>query len=109
MASQACCSSVSVAGAVRAVAEFLNLYSRWRGQNRFVTLVMTFDLLREHPAVRAAGVEIAPLNATRAWVESGAALSNATLEQTVAETGDAELASVVGGGRKVPTGMSQYS
>jgi phosphoglycolate phosphatase-like HAD superfamily hydrolase len=85
----------AVAAPVRAVAEFLNLYSRWRGQNRFVTLVMTFDMLREHPAVLAAGQAVPELRATRAWVESGATLSNATLERAAAETGDPELASVL--------------
>jgi len=31
----------------REAAEFVNLYSRWRGINRFPALVMVFDLLRE--------------------------------------------------------------
>ena len=35
----------------RAAAEFVNLYSRWRGVNRFPALVKVFDLLREWPDV----------------------------------------------------------
>jgi hypothetical protein len=33
----------------REAAEFVNLYSRWRGVNRWPALVMVFDLLRERP------------------------------------------------------------
>jgi phosphoglycolate phosphatase-like HAD superfamily hydrolase len=40
----------------REAAEFVNLYSRWRGINRWPALVMVFDLLRERPEVQARGV-----------------------------------------------------
>src|SRR6516225_6727339 len=35
----------------REAAEFVNLYSRWRGINRFPALVMTFDLLIDRSEV----------------------------------------------------------
>jgi len=37
----------------REAAEFVNLYSKWRGINRWPALVMVFDLLRERPEVQA--------------------------------------------------------
>jgi phosphoglycolate phosphatase-like HAD superfamily hydrolase len=40
----------------REAAEFVNLYSKWRGINRWPALVMVFDLLRERPQVPARGV-----------------------------------------------------
>ena len=40
----------------REAAEFVNLYSKWRGINRWPALVMVFDLLRERPEVQARGV-----------------------------------------------------
>ena len=40
----------------REAAEFVNLYSKWRGINRWPALMMVFDLLRERPEVRARGV-----------------------------------------------------
>jgi phosphoglycolate phosphatase-like HAD superfamily hydrolase len=40
----------------REAAEFVNLYSKWRGINRWPALVMVFELLRERPEVRARGV-----------------------------------------------------
>ena len=42
----------------RAASEFVNLYSKWRGVNRFPALMVTFDLLEDWPAVQARGVEI---------------------------------------------------
>ena len=36
---------------VREAAEFINLYSKWRGINRFPGLVATIDLLAERPEV----------------------------------------------------------
>jgi len=35
----------------REAAEFVNLYSKWRGINRWPALVMVFDLLRDRPEV----------------------------------------------------------
>src|SRR6476620_1778423 len=35
----------------REAAEFVNLYSQWRGINRFPALAMTFDLLMSRPEV----------------------------------------------------------
>ncbi|RMH77220.1 MAG: HAD family hydrolase [Calditrichaeota bacterium] len=38
--------------------EFVNLYSKWRGVNRWPALIKTFDLLRERKEVQARRVEI---------------------------------------------------
>ena len=40
----------------REAAEFVNLYSKWRGINRWPALVMVFDLLRERQEVQARGI-----------------------------------------------------
>ena len=42
----------------REVAEFVNLYSCWRGINRFPGLVKTLQLLDERPEVKARGAAI---------------------------------------------------
>jgi phosphoglycolate phosphatase-like HAD superfamily hydrolase len=76
----------------RETAEFVNLYSVWRGTNRFIALLKTFDLLRERPEVAAAGVRLPPCEDLRQWVESGAALGNPGLEEAVRATGSVELA-----------------
>lgn len=76
----------------REVLEFVNLYSKWRGTNRFPSQVMAFDMLRQRPEVKAAGVPVPELKALKAWIATGAALANTELEKEVKRTGDQELA-----------------
>jgi len=80
---------------LRQAAEFVNLYSKWRGQNRFLALLKVFDLLREWPEVTAAGVPLPKTKALRAYCQSGLPLGNATLITEVERTGDSELARVM--------------
>ena len=54
----------------RAASEFVNLYSKWRGANRFPVLVKIFDLLREWPEVLKRNVEIPQANSLRAWIKA---------------------------------------
>jgi beta-phosphoglucomutase-like phosphatase (HAD superfamily) len=46
----------SVSKYAREAAEFVNLYSKWRGINRWPALVMVFDLLREREEVQERNV-----------------------------------------------------
>ncbi len=80
---------------LREAAEFVNLYSKWRGQNRFLALIKTFDLLRERKEVIESGIKVPELNSLRAFIDSGAPLGNPTLEEKVNTTGDEELASIL--------------
>jgi phosphoglycolate phosphatase-like HAD superfamily hydrolase len=84
-----------VAAHVTAAAEFVNLRSRWRGRNRFLNLLKTFERLAETDAVRAAGVALPDLAGLRAYCESGVPLGNPTLASEAARTGDAELRRVL--------------
>jgi phosphoglycolate phosphatase-like HAD superfamily hydrolase len=77
---------------VREVGEFLNLYSRWRGINRFPGLVKTMDLLAERPEVMRRHARLPGLESLRRWIERETRLSNATLAARVQATGEAELA-----------------
>jgi phosphoglycolate phosphatase-like HAD superfamily hydrolase len=63
----------------RAAAEFVNLYSKWRGINRFPALTMTFDLLKEWDAVQARGVKIPEAPNLRRWCETETKLGNPAL------------------------------
>ena len=53
----------------REAAEFINLYSQWRGINRFPALIMSFDLLIERPEVLRGHHPIPALTGLRRWVE----------------------------------------
>jgi phosphoglycolate phosphatase-like HAD superfamily hydrolase len=76
---------------VRTAAEFVNLYSKWRGVNRFPALTKTFELLRDWPAPMRRGVSIPEVPTLQAWIDSGVALGNPTLAAEVAKTGDPVL------------------
>src|SRR5438552_14338817 len=75
----------------REAAEFVNLYSKSRGINRFPALIEQLDWLRRRPEVRARGVDVSLPHGLVDWVAREMKLGNPTLEKAVAETGDADL------------------
>ena len=75
----------------REAAEFVNLYSKWRGINRFPALLKTFDLLADRPEVQKRGVRIPEVPNLRHWVGTHTKLGNPTLQATVREQGHADL------------------
>jgi phosphoglycolate phosphatase-like HAD superfamily hydrolase len=68
-----------IARYARQASEFVNLYSRWRGVNRFPALLKTFELLREWDAVQQLHFELPDLGAIEAWTAQESKLSNVTL------------------------------
>ena len=56
----------------REAAEFTNLYSAWRGVNRWPALIKVFDLLRERPEVIKRGVAIPEAPHIRAFIADDA-------------------------------------
>jgi phosphoglycolate phosphatase-like HAD superfamily hydrolase len=76
----------------REAAEFVNLYSKWRGINRFPALVMTFDLLYERPEVLRRHLKLPDVMGLRRWVERETKLSNPSLKAEAEATGDPDLA-----------------
>jgi phosphoglycolate phosphatase-like HAD superfamily hydrolase len=75
----------------REAAEFVNLYSKSRGANRFPALVEQLDWLRRRPEVKARGIPVARPKGLVDWVARETKLGNPSLEKTVAATGDADL------------------
>jgi len=92
---------------VRQAAEFVNLYSQWRGQNRFTALLRTFDVLRRRTEVIASGVEVPALPKLREFVDCGVPLGNASLSTAAQKTGDPELASVLKWSMEINEGISR--
>jgi len=76
----------------REASEFVNLYSRWRGINRFPALLMVFDLLAERPEAVERGYKAPAVDSLRKWIKEETRLGNPTLEAKVADTGDPVLA-----------------
>ncbi|HTZ20394.1 MAG TPA: hypothetical protein VMC06_05890 [Opitutaceae bacterium] len=84
----------AVAGPACEVWEFVNLRSRTRGANRFQALLRAFQLLREHPAVRALGATVPEATALAGWVARESRLGNATLKMEI-DRGNEALAPVL--------------
>lgn len=81
----------SISRFAREAAEFVNLYSKWRGINRFPALIHTVDLLRERPDVTKRGVHVPDLLSVREWIGRETKLANPALQQEVTRTGDPDL------------------
>jgi phosphoglycolate phosphatase-like HAD superfamily hydrolase len=82
----------SVSKYAREAAEFVNLYSRWRGINRWPALVMVFDLLRERPEVQARHVVPPEAPRIREFIaDDGFPKSNDGLKAYMAQHPDSEL------------------
>jgi phosphoglycolate phosphatase-like HAD superfamily hydrolase len=75
----------------REACEFVNLYSKWRGANRFPAYLTALDLLKERPEVQARNAKIPELKGLREWVKRETKLGNPALKVEVEKTGDADL------------------
>ncbi len=84
----------------REVWEFVNLYSKTRGINRFPALSNALNLLAARPVVQARGVRPMSTEALDAWIAREPRLTNSTLEQAIRD-GAAELAPVLEWSRAV--------
>ena len=77
----------------REVWEFVNLYSKPRGANRFPALVRSLQLLAERPEVQSRKVRVADTSALEEWISRESKLGNATLAAEV-RNGNAGLRQV---------------
>lgn len=92
----------------REAAEFVNLYSKWRGINRFPALLMVFDLLAGREEVIKRGVKIPGADSLRRWVEKETKLGNPALESAVRETGDPVLSRALKWSRAVNETVAKF-
>lgn len=67
----------------REVWDFVNLYSKTRGANRFPALVRALNLLRERPEVRTRGIAVPSTTVLEEWLARETKLGNATLAAEV--------------------------
>ena len=65
--------------------DFVNLYSKSRGCNRFHALIQVLDLLRERKEVIARGANIPEILEVKEWVKKESKLGNPALEKYAAE------------------------
>ena len=72
----------------REAAEFVNLYSKTRGVNRFPALIEVFKLLQKRPEVVARGFSIEIPQVLVDWMNKETKLGNIALADYVAQTDD---------------------
>lgn len=65
---------------VREVAEYVNLYSKTRGFNRFPALIRTLELSYERPELIERGYKIPDLTPLKNWIDTTPVLGAAALE-----------------------------
>lgn len=81
-----------VAKMAREAFEFVNLYGKTRGCNRWVAAREVLRLLRERPEVAERGVAIPPWKGLDAFLESGCTLSDDGLKEFIGRCPDPSLA-----------------
>lgn len=79
----------------RETCEFVNLYSKTRGLNRWIALSRVFDLLRERPEVTARGAKVPKGDKIKEFIDSGYPLSHAGMVQYAADHPHPELEQAV--------------
>lgn len=72
----------------REAVEFVNLYSKWRGVNRFPALLKTMELLSARAEVRRRGYVPHDMGPLGEWVKKESKLGNPALKGEVARAGD---------------------
>ncbi len=67
----------------RDAGEFVNLYSHWRGINRFPAVEMVLDLLEDRDEVKERGFEVPKMPAMRKWIAEEDKPGNPALEEAI--------------------------
>jgi phosphoglycolate phosphatase-like HAD superfamily hydrolase len=84
-----------IADYAREATEFVNLYSKSRGSNRYPAILAVLDLLSKRREVIASGAQVPDLKRLRQWTQQETKLSKSALRALVEETGDPELRNVL--------------
>ncbi|QSH41861.1 HAD hydrolase-like protein [Lentisphaerota bacterium ZTH] len=79
----------------REVWQFVNLYSKTRGCNRFLAVQRALELINDHEEFAKRGVNLKSYPALDAWIEEETKLGNPALESKVAATSDEELTHIL--------------
>lgn len=79
----------------RETCEFVNLYSKTRGLNRWIALARVFDLLRERPEVKARNAKVPQGDKIKEFIASGYPLSHKGMVQYAADHPHPELEQAV--------------
>jgi hypothetical protein len=80
---------------VRETWEFVNLYSVYRGGNRFPSLIRVFEMLAERKEVIESGIRLPDLSSLKEWTTKETRLGNASLRSCFESTGDKSMEQIL--------------
>jgi phosphoglycolate phosphatase-like HAD superfamily hydrolase len=90
-----------IATVARQTWEFVNLYSRHRGVNRFLAVIETFNLLAQRREVKARNFQLPDISALKEWVGKETRLGNPALAEYAKEINDPAIDRVLAWSKKV--------
>lgn len=76
---------------VRETWEFVNLYSSFRGGNRFPAMIKVFELLAERKEIIESGIKLPETTSLKEWINIETKLGNATLRAYCEKRSDPSL------------------
>lgn len=97
----------AVANYARQAAEFVNLYSKNRGCNRFIGLLLQLSLLSERPEVLARGVQVSVPASLALWLRQAKSLGEPSLQAAIQESPDADLERALAWSRSVNASIAE--
>ncbi len=98
----------AVSKILRETWEFVNLYSVYRGGNRFTSIIRVFELLSENPGLIKSGIKLPDMTSLKKWVKSETKLGNATLRKYFESNYDPDLEKVLIWSESVNKEISQW-
>ncbi len=81
--------------------DFVNLYSKFRGANRFKALVRAVDLLRDRKEVKTRKAELPDFSLLVKWMKKETKLGNPALEKFAAEVNDPVINNILSWSKEV--------
>ena len=96
-----------VENVVRETWEFVNLYSVYRGGNRYISLVRVFEYLSRRTEVMGAGIQLPDLTMLKKWISQGTRLGLESLKEFGKTIQDPGIETVVKWSEAVNQGIEQ--
>jgi len=88
--------------------EFVNLYSVYRGGNRFSSIIKVFELLGERKEIKDSGYILPDLTSLKEWVNTESSYSNVNLRKYFESNYSTELENVVRWSEAVNEDISKW-
>ena len=87
--------------------EFVNLYSKFRGLNRFLAVLEAFRLLNDRPEIHERGMLLPDISPLEEWVRTETKLGNPVLKKYADQSGNGFLHAVLDWSVKVNSSVSE--